>query len=93
MELTPERKRGIRKRLEPLLAALDPEIHFIEVFLDSSRENLAVVVQKDDRPALLRLDYIRYISMPDSELRATIVEQLSAKKLIPPQPGVALGEK
>lgn len=92
MELTPERKRGIRKRLEPLLAALDPEIHFIEVFLDSSRENLAVVVQKDDRPALVRLDYIRYISMPDSELRATIVAQLSAKKLIAPEPGVSLGE-
>ena len=88
MELTPERKRGIRKRLEPLLAALDPEIHFIEVFLDSSRENLAVVVQKDDRPALVRLDYIRYISMPDSELRETIVAQLSAKKLIAPEPGV-----
>ena len=88
MELTPERKRGIRKRLEPILGALDPEIVFIETFLDSSRENLAVVVQKDDRPALLRLDYIRYISMPDSELRETIVAQLSAKKLIAPEPGV-----
>jgi len=88
MELTPERKRGIRKRLEPILSALDPEIVFIETFLDSSRENLAVVVQKDDRPALVRLDYIRYISMPDSELRETIVAQLSAKKLIAPEPGV-----
>lgn len=93
MELTPERKRSIRKRLEPFLAALDPEIHFIETFLDSSRENLAVVVQKDDRPALLRLDYIRYISMPDSELRETIVQQLSAKKLIPSERSVELGEE
>jgi hypothetical protein len=83
MELTPERKRGIRKRLEPLLAALDPEIHYIETFLDSSRENLAVVVQKDDRPALLRLDYIRYISMPDSELRDSLAAQLRSKGLLP----------
>jgi hypothetical protein len=83
MELTPERKRGIRRRLEPLLAAMDPELHFIETFLDSSRENLAVVVQKDDRPALLRLDYIRYISMPDSELRDTLVIQLRAKGVLP----------
>lgn len=83
MELTPERKRGIRKRLEPLLGALDPEIHYIEVFLDSRRENLAVVVQKDDCPALLRLDYIRYISMPDSELRDTLAQQLRAKGLVP----------
>ena len=93
MELTPERKRGIRRRIEPMLAALDPELKYIEVFLDSSRENLGVVVQKDDRPALLRLDYIRYISMPDSELRATIVAQLSAKKLIAAEPGVSLGEE
>jgi len=82
MELTPERKRGIRKRLEPILSALDPEILFIETFLDSSRDNLAVVVQKDDRPALLRLDYIRYISMPDSELRDTLAQQLRAKGLV-----------
>ena len=82
MELTPERKRGIRKRLEPILSALDPEILFIETFLDSSRDNLAVVVQKDDRPALLRLDYIRYISMPDSELHDTLAQQLRAKGLV-----------
>lgn len=82
MELTPERKRSIRKRLEPLLAALDPELKFIEVFLDSTRENLGVVVQKDDRPAIVRLDFVRYISMPDTELLDTLTRQLQAKKII-----------
>jgi len=82
MELTPERKRSIRRRLEPMLAEFDPQLKFIEVFLDSSRENLGVVVQKDDRPGLLRLDFVRYISMPDTELRETLAQQLRAKGLL-----------
>lgn len=82
MELTPERKQSIRRRLEPLLAELDPELRFIEVILDSSRENLGVVVQKEDRPAMLRLDFVRYVSMPDAELRATLTEQLRTKKIL-----------
>lgn len=82
MELTPERKRSIRQRLEPLLAGLDPEFKFIAVFLDSGRENLGVVVQKEDVPALLRLDFVRYVSMPDAELRDTLVRQLRAKHLL-----------
>lgn len=82
MELTPERKHSIRRRLEPLLAELDPELRFIEVILDSSRENLGVVVQKEDRPAMLRLDFVRYVSMPDAELRATLTEQLRTKKIL-----------
>ncbi|MFQ5662519.1 MAG: hypothetical protein ACE5HL_01635 [Terriglobia bacterium] len=84
MELTPERKRSIRRRLEPLLAALDPELHFIEVILDSRRQNLGVVVQKADRPAMLRLDFVRYVSMPEAELRATLARQLQSKRLIAP---------
>ena len=83
MELTAERKRSIRRRLEPLLAELDPELKFIQVILDSSRENLGVVVQRDDQPAMLRLDFIHYISMPDGELRDTIARQLRAKKILP----------
>ncbi|MEE8201139.1 MAG: hypothetical protein V3R29_08215 [Candidatus Acidoferrales bacterium] len=83
MELTAERKKNIRRRLEPLLAEFDPKLKFIQVIIDSSRENLAVVVQRDDRPAILRLDFVRYISMPDAELRATLREQLQRKRLVP----------
>ena len=82
MELTPERKRSIRQRLEPMLAGLDPDLKFIEVFLDSTRENLGVVVQKDDQPAVVRIDFVRYVSMPDAELRATLTQQLQAKGIL-----------
>ena len=82
MELTAERKRSIRRRLEPLLQELDGELKFIEVILDSDRQNLGIVLQKDDHPAILRLDYVRYISMPDTELRETLTRQLRAKKIL-----------
>jgi hypothetical protein len=84
MELTTERKRAVRRRLEPLLAELDPGLKFIQVILDSSRENLGVILQKEDQPAMLRLDFIRYISMADTELQEIIAQQLRAKKILPP---------
>lgn len=85
MELTPERKHNIRRRLEPLLAELDPELKFIAVILDSSRENLGVVAQKEDQPVMLRLDFVRYVSMPDAELRTTLAQQLQAKGVLSSQ--------
>lgn len=83
MELSPERKRSIRRRIEPFLAESDPELHLIELLLDSSKQHLGIVVQKDDRPAVLRLDWLRYVSMPDAELRDSLTVQLRAKNLIP----------
>ncbi|MFQ5724020.1 MAG: hypothetical protein ACE5G6_05965 [Terriglobia bacterium] len=83
MELTAERKLSIRRRLEPLLAGLDPKLKFVQVIIDSERKNLGIVVQKNDRPAILRLDFVRYISMPEAELRATLRDQLQRKRLVP----------
>lgn len=83
MELSPERKRSIRRRIEPLLVAFDPELHLIELLLDSTKEHLGIVVQKNDQPLLLRLDWLRYVSMSDSELRETLSTQLRAKKFLP----------
>ena len=82
MDLSHERKRSIRDRLAPVLAGFDPDLHFITVFLDSERTNLAIVAQKDDHPVVLRLDYLRYVSMPDDELRDTLVEQLRQRPLL-----------
>lgn len=82
MELSPERKRSLRRRIEPLLAELDPELYLVEFLLDSTKQNLGIVVQKNDQPAVLRLDWIRYVSMADAELRQTLKTQLQAKKMI-----------
>ena len=90
MDLSHERKRSIRDRLAPMLAGFDPDLHFITVFLDSSRTNLAIVAQKDDHPVVLRLDFLRYVSMPDNELRDILVEQLRRRPLLA---GASSGEK
>lgn len=82
MELSPERKRSLRRRIEPLLAELDPELCLVEFLLDSTKQNLGIVVQKDDQPAVLRLDWIRYVSMAEEELRQTLKTQLQAKKML-----------
>ena len=83
MELSPDRKRSLRRRIEPLLAELDPDLHLIELLLDSTKQHLAVIVQKDDLPALLRLDWLRYVSMSEAELHETLTTQLRAKKFLP----------
>ncbi len=81
MDLTHERKRSIRDRLEPVLSGFDPDLRYITVFLDSSRANMAIVAQKNDYPFVLRLDYLRYVSMPDDELRESLLEQLRQRPL------------
>jgi len=82
VELSPERKRSIRARIAPLLAEFDSEIALIELILDSSKQHLGVVVQKGEWPAMLRLDWLRYVSMPEAELRETLLTQLRAKGLL-----------
>ena len=52
MQLSTERRARIHQRLEPILKECNPELQFITVFVDSSRENLGVVVQLDERPLL-----------------------------------------
>jgi len=41
------------------------------------------VVQKEDQPIILRLDFVRYVSMPEAELRAAVARQLRAKNILP----------
>jgi hypothetical protein len=82
MELSLERKRSIRRRLGPILSGLDSELELIEIILDSTRQYLGVVAQKEDHPVMLRLDFVRYVSMPEAELRASLAEQLRAKGIL-----------
>ena len=79
MQLSAERQARIRQRLEPILKECNPELQFITVFVDSSRENLGVVVQLDERPLLLKFGWVDFISIPDNLLREQIVAQLHQK--------------
>ncbi|MBI3894608.1 MAG: hypothetical protein HY313_01620 [Acidobacteria bacterium] len=79
MQLTAERRARIRQRLEPILKACNPELEFIAVFVDSSRENLGVVAQLDEQPLLLKFGWVDFISIPDKLLREQVTAQLNKK--------------
>ena len=79
MQLSVERRARIQQRLEPILRAIDPELRFIAVFVDSSREYLGIVVQLRDRPLLLKFGWVDFISRSDDSLRQEVSAQLGAK--------------
>lgn len=79
MQLGVERRARIRQRLEPILKDYNPELQFITVFVDSTREVLGVVVQLTDRPVLLKFRWVDFISSPDSFLREEVFSQLNQK--------------
>jgi len=79
MVLSPERRSRIRQRLEPLLKEYDPEMIFLSVFVDSTREYLAIVAQLADKPVLLKFRWVDFISTPDDVLRNDVRSQLLQK--------------
>jgi hypothetical protein len=90
MVLSTERRARVRQRLEPMLKEYSPELQFVSVFVDSTREYLAVVVQLADKPVLLKFRWVDFISAPDDALGSDVRSQL-VQKLGPagqPQPAV-----
>ena len=86
MVLTPERRTRIQQRLEPFLQEFDPDLLFLAVFVDSSREYLAIVTQLADKPALLKFRWVDFISTPDDVLRSDLHSQLVQKLGSPARP-------
>ena len=76
MALSPERKQNIRHRIEPILQEINPELKLVEILLDSTRQNLAFVVQSGEHPRILRVDYLLYVRMTENELRDSLRQQL-----------------
>ncbi len=70
--LSEERRQKILERVGGLLAGIDPEVHLLDVLLDSTREQLALVMQKGEWPIVLGMDYLDYVSHRDEELRSRL---------------------
>ena len=79
MQLGAERRARIRHRLDPVLKQYDPELEFVTVFVDSTREDLGVVAQLGERPLLLKFRWVDFISNPDDVLREDVFSQLNEK--------------
>jgi hypothetical protein len=79
MVLSPERRARVRQRLEPILKEFDADLQFVAVFVDSTREYLAVIAQLADRPVLLKFRWVDFISTPDASVRSEVFAQLGQK--------------
>lgn len=82
MQLGSQAKEHIRNRVEPVLRQLDPEIELIEILLDSARQQLGFVLQKDDRPIVLGLDWLTFVAITEPELKASLASQLQSRGLL-----------
>ena len=74
-----ERRQKILERVGGLLAAIDPEVHLLDVVLDSTRQQLAFVMQKGAWPIVLGMNWLDYVSHRDEELRTRLAEGLKKR--------------
>jgi len=84
MVLSAERRARVRQRLEPMLQEFNADLQFVAVFVDSTREYLAVIAQWEERPVLLKFRWVDFISTPDEAVRREVFAQLE-RKLGPPK--------
>ncbi len=74
-----ERKQKILERVAGLLQQIDPEVCLLDVLLDSTRQQLAFVMQKGEWPVVLGLNWLDYVSHRDGELKSLLEESLKRR--------------
>lgn len=70
--LTEDRRAKVLDRVGRLMKAVDPAVHLHEVLLDSTRQQLAFVMQKGEWPIVLGMNYLDYVSLRDEELQSRL---------------------
>lgn len=74
-----ERRNKILERVITLLREVDPEVHLHEVLLDSTRQQLAFVMQKGERPIVIGMNWLEYVSHRDEELKQRLADGLARR--------------
>ena len=77
--LTEERRAKVLDRVGRLMKEVDPAVHLHEVLLDSTRQQLAFVMQKGEWPIVLGMNYLDYVSLRDEELRSRLSTALQQR--------------
>lgn len=77
--LSEERREKILKRVEPLLREIDPDVRLLDVILDSTRQQLAFVLQKGEWPIVIGMNWLDYVSHRDEELRERLAAGLAQR--------------
>lgn len=71
-----ERRNQILNRVRPLFGEIDPEFLLLDLVLDSTRQQLAFVLQKGEWPAVVGINWLDYVSHRDEELKQLLAEGL-----------------
>ncbi len=83
--LSETRRQSILERIGGLLRHIDPDVSLHDVLVDSTRQQLIIVLQKGEFPILLGMSYLDYVSHRDEELsnnlRKRLHERLQAARL------------
>jgi len=74
-----DRRNKILQRVSQLLAEVDPEVHLHEVVLDSTRQQLAFMLQKGEWPVVIGMNWLDYVSHRDEELKERLAQSLQAR--------------
>jgi hypothetical protein len=74
-----DRQSRIKARVEPLLREIDPEVQLLRVLLDSTRQQLAFILQKGEWPIVIGMNWLDYVSHRDGELKVRLAEALAQR--------------
>jgi hypothetical protein len=77
--LSEDRRTKVLERVGRLIQEVDPAVHLHEVLLDSTRQQLAFVMQKGEWPIVLGMNYLDYVSLRDEELRVRLSSGLQQR--------------
>jgi hypothetical protein len=86
--LTEERRRKVIDRVGHLLKEIDGDVRLHEVLLDSTRQQLAFVMQKGEWPLVVGMTYLDYVSLRDGELKERLAEGLRERLGVAQRRGV-----
>ncbi len=70
--LSEDRRQKVLDRVGRLMKEVDAEARLNEVLLDSTRQQLAFVLQKGEWPVVIGMNYLDYVSLRDDDLKARL---------------------
>ena len=74
-----DRQNKILARARGLLQEIDPEVHLHKVVLDSTRQQLAFILQKGEWPIVIGMNWLDYVSHRDEDLKKQLAEALARR--------------
>ncbi|MGH9795320.1 MAG: hypothetical protein ACRD5G_11140 [Candidatus Acidiferrales bacterium] len=70
--LSEDRRQKVLDRVGRLMKEVDADARVNEVLLDSTRQQLAFVLQKGEWPIVIGMNYLDYVSLRDDDLKASL---------------------